>query len=307
MTLLDRHYFDPEVAASVAATLGAALAAGSYPGDEASLAEAVTADLQSVNGDKHLRLNYHAETLPEREPGDDAEELAAFQRWADRTCGGVARVERLAGNVGYLDVAPVMFPPTISGDAITAAMSLLAATDVLILDFRSCLGGDPSTVAWLCSYLFGNEPVELTGLRERGRITQSWTLPHVPGRRFGATKPVYVLTSATTFSGGEQASFDLQQRGRATLVGERTRGGANAREGFRVHPHLEATISVAEGVSPLTGGNWEGTGVSPDVEVSAADALDHAHRLALEQLGSVDGPGGDEAREALAAAGWSRH
>jgi len=61
---------------------------------------------------------------------------------------------------------------------------------------------------------------------------------------------VYVLTSAVTFSGGEQLSYDLQQLGRATIVGETTRGGANPREGFTVHPHLEATISVAAAVNP---------------------------------------------------------
>jgi C-terminal processing protease CtpA/Prc len=81
-----------------------------------------------------------------------------------------------------------------------------------------------------------------------------------------------VLTGATTFSGGEQLSYDLQQLGRATIIGERTRGGANAREGFRVHPHLEATISVAEAVHPKTGTNWEGTGVTPDIQATAAQA-----------------------------------
>jgi C-terminal processing protease CtpA/Prc len=81
-----------------------------------------------------------------------------------------------------------------------------------------------------------------------------------------------VLTGATTFSGGEQLSYDLQQLGRATIIGERTRGGANARKGFRVHPHLEATISVAEAVHPKTGTNWEGTGVTPDIQATAAQA-----------------------------------
>ena len=136
-------------------------------------------------------------------------------------------------------------------------------------------------VAWLCSYLFGRDPVQLTGLRERGRLTQSWTLPHVPGARFGADKPVFVLTSTATFSGGEQLSYDLQRLGRATVVGEQTRGGAHARQGFRVHPHLEATIPVAVAVDPGSGGSWEQVGVTPDVIAPAADALDRALRLAL--------------------------
>ena len=103
----------------------------------------------------------------------------------------------------------------------------------------------------------------------------------MPGPRFGKVKPVYVLTGPATFSGAEQLAYDLQQLGRARVIGERTRGGANAREAFVVHPHLEATISVAAAVSPVTGTNWEGTGVTPDVEVSADEARD------LEEL-----PGG---------------
>jgi hypothetical protein len=284
--LLNERYLDPEVAGALSQVLDSALAEGRYPSDEPSLAEAVTVDLQSVNGDKHLRLVYHEEPLPEAEPGDDSEEFAAMARWADGVCRGVARVERLADNIGYLDIDPVLFPVSICGDAVSAAMNILAGTDALIIDVRQCLGGEPAMVAWLCSYLYERDPVQLTSLQERGVLTQSWTHSYVPGRRFGATKPVFVLTSAKTFSGGEQLSYDLQQLGRATIVGEVTRGGAHAREGFRVHPHLEATISVARGVNPISGGNWEGTGVTPDVAVSAEHALDRAHQLALERIAS---------------------
>jgi C-terminal processing protease CtpA/Prc len=111
---------------------------------------------------------------------------------------------------------------------------------------------------------------------------------------------VYVLTSGTTFSGGEQLSYDLQQLGRATIVGEQTRGGAHVREGFIVHPHLEATISVAEAVNPKTGGNWEGTGVTPDVPTTAEQALDAAYRGALKDVVAAAGAGAAEAEAALA-------
>ena len=113
---------------------------------------------------------------------------------------------------------------------------------------------------------------------------------------------MYVLTSAVTFSGGEQLSYDLQQLGRATIVGEPTRGGAHAREGFRVHPHLEATISVAAAVNPKTGGNWEGTGVAPDIQTSADRAHDTAYERALQDVVTAGGAAAAEARDALAAA-----
>jgi hypothetical protein len=303
-TLVEAHYIFPEVAAKVSGALAAGLAGGRYPADLPALASAVTADLQSVNGDKHLRLQYHEQAIPPRTPGDDTKEYAAMARWADQTCGGVACAQRLAGNVGYLDLRPVLFPTVLCGEVITAAMSLLATADALIIDLRNCLGGEPSMVTFLISYLWDRDPAQLSGLREHQENLprQAWTLPYVPGRRFGKDKPVYVLTSAVTFSGAEQLSYDLQQLGRATIVGEPTRGGAHAREGFRVHPHLEATISVAAAVNPKTGGNWEGTGVAPDIQTSADRAHDTAYKLALQDVVTAGGAAAAEAGDALAAA-----
>ncbi len=302
--LVETHYVYPDVAAAVSRVLTEGLAEGRYPAEVPSLAAAITTDLQSVNRDQHLRLLYHVDALTPRTPGDDTEEYAAMAQWADQTCGGVACVQRLAGNVGYLELQPVLFPAVLAGEVITAAMSLLATTGALVIDLRHCLGGEPAMAAFLISYLWDHEPAQLTGLRERqdNQVKQAWTLPYVPGRRFGKTKPVYVLTSATTFSGGEQVSYDLQQLGRATIVGERTRGGAHAREGFQVHPHLEATISVAEAVNPKTGGNWEGTGVAPDIQTTAAQARDTAYELALRDVIAAGGAAAAEADAALAAA-----
>src|SRR5258708_29356609 len=123
--LVEAHSLPPDVAAAVSRVLAEGGGEGGYPAEESSLATAVTTDLQSVNGDKHLRLKYHAEALRPRPPGDDTEEYAAIARWADQTCGGVACIPRLAGNVGYLEPQPLLFPTALCGELITAAMSLL--------------------------------------------------------------------------------------------------------------------------------------------------------------------------------------
>ena len=298
--LVETHYIHPDVAAAVSRVLAEGLAHGRYPADALSLAAAVTTDLQSVNHDQHLRLLYHEEAQPLRQPGDDTEQYAAMARWACQTCGGIACAQRLAGNVGYLDLQPILFPAAIAGETATAAMTLLADTEALIIDLRHCLGGEPGMAVFLASYLWNHEPVQLTGLREAGQLKQAWTLPHVPGRRFGKDKPVFALTSAKTFSGGEELSYDLQQLGRALIVGERTRGGAHAREGFLVHPHLEATISVAESVNPKTGSNWEGTGVTPDIETPADQARDVAYAMALKHVIETGSPAAAEAAGAHA-------
>ncbi|MCD0447453.1 S41 family peptidase [Glycomyces sp. A-F 0318] len=303
--LLHEHYVFPEVAAELDAVLAAAAADGRYDGaDQARLAELVTADLQSVNGDLHLRLKYSETALSDTHDEDETQ-LRQMAEWSDLACGGVATAQRLPGNVGLLAIAPLLFPPAVAGSRVTAAMNLLAATDALILDLRECLGGDPAMVNWAYSFLTGAEPVQLSGMAKRdpGQFTQNWT-SHVPGPKFGGTKPVWVLTSERTFSGGEALSFDLQERGRATVVGERTRGGAHPREGFKVDSHLEVTVPVARSVSPISGGNWEGTGVLPDVPATAADALREAHRRALETVLALGADGlrrqvADEAARAL--------
>jgi hypothetical protein len=280
--LVAERYVFPGLGADLSQLLQDRLADGRYTPvpDEESLATTLTQELQSRGGDKHLRLLHSPSELPER--GDEAAELAAMAAWSERTAGGIARAGRLDGNVGYLDLQPLLFPPSIAGEAVAAAMTLIAPADALLIDLRQCLGGDPGMVAMLCTYLFGAEPVHLIDMISRpaadgtAEVRQSWTMPFAPGRRFGPDKPVFVLTSGTTFSGGEELAYDLQQLGRATVVGERTRGGAHPVEGFRIRPHLQATIPIARSLSPVSGGNWEGTGVLPDIPVAAGEALDAA-------------------------------
>ena len=280
--LVEEHYIFPEVATAVSRRAGRrGWPNGRYPADARALAAAVTADLQSVNGDKHLRLLYHDEVLPERTPGDDAEEYAAHGAVGRpdlrRRCVRPAprRQRRLPGTAA--DTVPGRHLRRDHHRRDEPARGHRRAASSTCATARAA---SPAWPSFLASFLWDHEPVQLTGLRERkdSLLKQAWTLPYVPGRRFGKTKPVYVLTSASTFSGGEQLSYDLQQLGRATIVGERTRGGAHAREGFVVHPHLEATISVAESVNPKTGGNWEGTGVAPDIETTAGPGPRHRLR-----------------------------
>ncbi|MEU0784149.1 S41 family peptidase [Streptomyces sp. NPDC006173] len=277
--LLTEHYVFPEVAAELASLLRRRFAEGSYDVDSAEeLGRLVTVDLRSVNGDRHLSLKYHAASVPEER---GAAALAAMRRDFDNSLGGAPRVELLDEGVAVVELAPALFPLEWAAEPLTAALSLAASARALVLDLRANLGGDPDTVAFVCSHLL-DERTHLNTMfwRDGGRLEQSWSLAHVPGRRFGGTGPVYVLTSDRTFSAAEELAYDLQQLGRAVIVGERTHGGAHPREGWTVHPHLEATIPVGRSVNPVSGTNWEGTGVVPDVACPAADALDRAHALA---------------------------
>lgn len=275
----DRYVF-PDRGVAVAARLRAHHDAGRYAGctGPEQLADLVTADLHEAGRDLHLRLLFHEDGAP-----GEGDRAALEARWADhdrRTAGGMRRVERLDDNIALVEIGPVIGHPTTAGESIVAAMSLVADADGLVLDARGCRGGSPDGVVLVLSHLFGPEPVRLSDIESREEGTrQFWTAAVVPGRRFGPDKPVVVLVGPDTFSGGEGLAFDLQEQGRATVVGQPTRGGAHPRIGLVMHPQLELTLPIARSVGLATGGNWEGTGVQPDVPASAEEALDVALAL----------------------------
>ncbi|WP_236651962.1 hypothetical protein [Streptacidiphilus neutrinimicus] len=51
-----------------------------------------------------------------------------------------------------------------------------------------------------------------------------------------------------------------------------------------MHPHLELSVPKGRAVNPVSGTNWEGTGVRPDVPCDAETALDRALSLAAARL-----------------------
>jgi Peptidase family S41/N-terminal domain of Peptidase_S41 in eukaryotic IRBP len=276
--LVAERFVLPEVGARAATRLRERAASGAYDAlDPESLAAALSADLQHVAHDLHLRVIHHPEGVPPTEDPAAYEEY--WREMARTTAGGMRRVERLAGNVAHLSIGPVLAAAGPSWDAVTAAMALVADADALVLDVRDCRGGDPDTVQLLLSHVVGDEPVRLVDIESRVEgLRQRWTHP-VPTRRFGPGKPLVVLTSAATFSGGEEVAFDVQLLERGRVVGERSRGGANPREGVAVHPELELAVPVARALSPRDGSSWEGVGVQPDVECPADQALDRALAL----------------------------
>ncbi|WP_420034298.1 S41 family peptidase [Streptomyces sp. cg28] len=281
--LLTEHYVFPDIAEQVAGLLRRRLAEGAYDVDDAEeLARLVTADLQSVNGDRHLRLKHHADAVP---PKRGAATLEAMRRDFDASLGGAPLVRLLDGQVAVVELAPMLFPLEWAAEPLSAAFTVASRARALIVDLRANRGGDPDTVAFACSY-FLDERTHLNSMywRDGDRTEQSWSLPHVPGARFGGSKPLYILTSGSSFSAAEELAYDLQQLGRAVVVGEPTLGGAHPCNGWTVHQNLEATVPVGRAVNPVSGTNWEGVGVRPDIPCAATDALDRAHALALARL-----------------------
>lgn len=248
-------------------------------------ATTLTKDLQAVSNDKHLRVRYSNQVIPERGPRREptAEEIAQRKNDLNWMNHGFGKVERLRGNIGYLEFFNFA-DEELGADTVAAAMNFVNNTDALIIDMRSNGGGNPAMVALVCSYLFGAEPVHLNDLywREGNRTDEFWTRKEVAGKRY-LNKDVYVLTSKRTFSGAEEFTYNLKNLKRATIIGETTGGGAHPGGGFRISEHFGMFVPTGRAISPITKTNWEGTGVTPDVVVPADQALLVARLMALKK------------------------
>ncbi|UCF09374.1 MAG: S41 family peptidase, partial [Candidatus Bipolaricaulota bacterium] len=207
---------------------------------------------------------------------------------AGRVNHGFARAEILLGNVGYLELRH-FHPPEEGANTALAAMAFLANVDALIVDLRDSGGGEDTMDHLLVSHLFA-EPTHLCTheYRARGERVEAWTNPDDASWR-RPDLPVYVLVGRTTFSAAEGFAYNLQALGRAIVVGERSRGGGHTVE-FATFPELgvEAMIPNGRAINPVTGENWEGVGVAPDIESDDVRALGVAHRAALQALVAAD-------------------
>lgn len=268
---LEEGYVYPEIARKMADSVRGKLKTGEYDAtmDEAALAQRLTDDFRAVSKDRHLRVNLlptgNRSVLDAQPPRDWAGENYGFKK-----------VEILPGNVGYIRFDGFINAPG-AQDAAAAALAFTANCGALIFDMRHNGGGDPEMIRFITSYLF-DQPTHLNDMIDRdGKIVEEfWTLKEIPGKRFAADVPVFVLTSSYTFSGAEEFSYNLKNLKRATLVGETTGGGAHPVRGVRLDDRFLIGVPFMRACNPISKTNWEGTGVTPDVSVPADDALDRA-------------------------------
>ncbi len=263
-----------------------------------AFAERLGKDLQALSRDKHFRVDFEPEFVPDAKPfqGPSAAEVSEIKADAAMRAFGIGRLERLPGNIGYLEIRG--FGPTFSvAKAYEAAMLILSGTDGLILDLRRNHGGSPESVALLMSYFFpegDNRVINSIYNRPENATRAFWTQDNLSVRYGGK---VTVLTSSDTFSGGEECAYDFQTHQRGTIVGETTGGGANPVAPYSIKNGLVAAIPFGRAVNPVSGTNWEGKGVQPDIRAKAADALPVAYQHLLQQL--LEKPRDDEHRDTL--------
>lgn len=294
---LEANYVFVDKAKVIAATLRTHLDKGDYDDaqDKAALARALTKDLLAASNDLHFFVGvdpaFAAEYAAEKDPARAAILRETERRDEERTNFGFTDLRRLEGNVAYVGLTHFA-DPELGYDAAAAAMRFIENSDAVIYDMRYNNGGHLEMAQLLASQLFrGDKDQELFDYyyNDDGRRVErgQWVLPAIPAKRLTG-KPVYVLTGSTSFSAAEWFAYSLQKLGRATLVGERTAGGAHPVDRKPVGTEFFVQVPIGQIRDPVNRGDFEGQGVSPDHPVPSADALAVAHRLALADLAKAD-------------------
>jgi hypothetical protein len=280
---LNEIYVFPETAKKMEEHVRRQLESGAYDrlGTMDTFTQKLTEDLQSVSHDLHLRVGWNPDP-PSGDTGPTPEQQARYEAQLRRDNYCFRKVERLPGNVGYLKL-DCFAQADLGGATAIAAMNFLSGSDALIFDLRDNGGGSPSMIQLLISYLLEGEPTHLNSfyIRKGDRTEQFWTNAWVPGTRMPKV-PVFVLTSGRTFSAAEEFTYNLKNLKRGTIVGETTGGGAHPVDIHEVKGYpVAVSLPFGRAINPISGTNWEGTGVEPDVKVPMAEALEVAHARAL--------------------------
>ncbi|RZJ03270.1 MAG: hypothetical protein EON89_12345 [Brevundimonas sp.] len=321
-------YFDPAVGDRIADGLEAESATGAFDAltDPRDLAAALSRRLRPLDAHFNVAWDPNAPAAPGPGPqrivrvpgspptgvaGEPVRRVRSANPAEARGHYGFRKVEILPGNIGYIDLrqfSNIDFenPADPARRAADAALDFVADADAVIFDLRDNGGGAPSMVGYLTSaFTPANAPIYNIFHSREGTESEAPAVFYPTPR---LEVPVYVLISARTGSAGEAFPYTLQGAHRATIVGEASGGAANPGGMVPVGGGFAVFISQGSPRNPVTGKNWEGTGVMPDVPAPWDQALVRAQTLALEAIvagdsGRVDAAWALQAMNSTATAG----
>jgi len=289
--LIEDRFFDRDRGHEIADGLRRAQADGELSGSSNALefADAVTQLLSA--SDRHFAVEFIGHEiaeamLAERDLGEQADarpdRLAGMRRSNFR----FTKVEILPGNVGYIEFTGFA-PIGVAEETARAALGFVGNADAIIVDLRNNRGGSPSMVQYLVSHFLepgGGTLINTFVSRNSDEAEEMWSLDNHPAGHRPET-PLFVLTSPRTISAAEAFPYHLQALNRGTIVGEVTYGAGNPGETFIIEEGYSIFISTGSTRNPVTGTNWEGVGVQPDIVVPSNSALDRAIAEAHSMLG----------------------
>lgn len=284
--LLDRDYVYPETGKRYADAIRAAIAAGRYKGlSGEALGSAIDRDVNAVSPDGHLRLRVPDVAVPAPGaaapvrrppkvpveqagwiapgiafvrfnvfPMDDAVTAQAAKFMADHADAKAIIFDIRTHNGGGLDQMDVIFPWLFGREARLVTMATRASVDAE--------GGSP--IAGIASMRIAKG--------DAGMVARDhWATPNADTRLRDAK--VYVLTSGASASAAEHFALAMKHTGRGVLVGAPTAGANHFGRGEELGGGYGAFIPVGRTYDPVTGKDWEGEGVLPDIAVAPAEAL----------------------------------
>jgi retinol-binding protein 3 len=272
--ILNEHYVFPETALKVSKVLLQQQQSGALADitTQAQFVEKIGALMRQHSGDGHLNLALIAE-----QGGVSHRLIETEARKINNFAFEQARI--LPGNVGYLKLHK-FWQAAEAHKVGHAALVFLSHSDHIVIDLRDSGGGSPELVQYLISH-FVSEGTLLWDVFDRnGNSTDQVRSLAVPDSELLKTKPLYILQSEELVSAGEFFSYTLQQLGRAVVIGETSAGLAHYTGAAQVNDWLFVRIPMYRPVNPVTGTNFEGVGVEPDIKVTAEMALYRALRLA---------------------------
>jgi len=304
LELVTKDYVFPEKRDAIVAAIRAKKAAGEYDiTNPSDLADKLGSDMMAASHDKHMWVQYDpAQFQAASAPAADPHAAEYFERLAERSNYGYEMLRILPGNIRYLNLTTFNWESKTTPEAVADAARFLSGGDAVIIDLRQNGGGSPQAVRVLISYFMPAKKQLLmsyhdgiSGTTDTSYVDLKLAAPRMVG------KPLYVLTSSGTGSAAEEFAYHIKMFKLGTLVGDTTGGAANNNTVFPLASGLLGSISTGRAIHPVDNGNWEGTGVAPDVAVAADSALDQAQLLALQKLASA--PGSDKDATAWAITG----
>ena len=255
---------DRERAERLAADLLSATAATQDRGHGTPLTERTLRDVEAVchRTARHLTLELRARAEPDVDvvgwptvPPHVVQRRGAF----------ISRVKRFDNGCGFLRIDG-FDDITFAADYALGAFAVLRGVDGLIVDLRRNGGGAISTLTLLAEFVLGTGIEQLCTVGYRDRPDRQWWTSGVLGRaHLPPDLRVAVLIGSGTYSSGEALAYHLHTRGRVRLFGQRTPGAADHVTPVRVTPSVVALIPEATPTDVVSGTNWEGAGVVPDV------------------------------------------
>uniref|UniRef100_A0A4W6FD77 Retinol binding protein 3 n=1 Tax=Lates calcarifer TaxID=8187 RepID=A0A4W6FD77_LATCA len=250
--------------------------------DAESLAKVLSSGVQTTVSDPRLQISYephYVSVVPPKMPPLPPEQLIAVLQTS-------IKLDILEGNIGYMRIDHILgeeVADKVGPLLLDLVWNKILPTSALIFDLRYTGSGDVSGIPYIVSYFIEAEPViHIDSIYDRpsNTTTKLFSMSTLLGERYGIAKPLIILTSKNTKGIAEDVAYCLKNLKRATIVGEKTAGGSVKVDKIKVgDTDFYVTLPTAKSVNPITGSSWEVTGVTPDVEVIAEDALATAIKI----------------------------